>query len=140
MTWERINTQLGRGDTVTVSWRIPGGRATPALAVSLSKSVCQRVGLHKNEKGTPAQRVIVERDRMAGKIRIKIAPSGAPRHECRHVAWKDAGCSIGIPLDDVKLPGKKPAQDALWEVNDGWLVVKLPHWACPLIQVSGKVA
>jgi hypothetical protein len=28
----------------------------------------------------------------------------------------------------------------LWEVNDGWLVVKLPHWACPMIQVSGKAA
>jgi hypothetical protein len=140
MTWERIYTQLGRGDSVTVSWRIPGGRATPALAVSLSKSVCQRLGLTKNEKGSPTQRVIVERDRMAGKLRMRIAPPGSSRHECRHVAWKDGGCSIAVPLDDVKLSAKKPAQDVSWEVDAGWLVVRLPHWACPLIQVSGKAA
>lgn len=138
--WERVKTQLGRGDSVTVSWRIPGGRATPALAVSLSKSVCQALGLRKNEKGQPVQRVIVERDRMAGKLRIGVAPAGTPRHECRHVAWKDGGCSVGVPLDDVKLSEKKKAQDVPWEVASGWLVVKLPHWACPLVQVSGKAA
>lgn len=140
MGWERVMTQLGRGDSVTVSWRIPGGRATPALAVSLSKSVCQALGLRKNEKGQPVQRVLVERDRMAGKLRIGVAPAGTQRHECRHVAWKDGGCSVGVPFDDVKLTEKKKAQDVPWEVTGGWLVVKLPHWACPMIQVSGKAA
>lgn len=137
MTWERINTQLGRADTVTVSWRIPGGRATPAMALSLSKSVCARLGLQKNIKGEPVARVYVERDKLAGKIRVQQAPDSAARHECRHVAWKDGGCTITVPLDDVKLPEKKPAQDVPWSIEGGWLVAKLPHWACPLIQVSG---
>lgn len=140
MGWERITTQLGRGDTVTVSWRTPGGRSTPALTVSLSKSVCAKLGLSKNEKGQPVQRVVVERDRMAGRVRLAVAPQGTPRHDCRHVAWKDGGCSVGVPLDDVKLTEKKPAQDVAWEIKDGWLVIKLPHWACPMIHVSGKVA
>lgn len=140
MGWERITTQLGRGDTVTVSWRTPGGRSTPALTVSLSKSVCRRLGLFKNEKGQPVQRVIVERDRMSGKVRLGVAAQGTPRHDCRHVAWKDGGCSVGVPLDDVKLTEKKPAQDVAWEITDGWLVIKLPHWACPMIKVSGKAA
>ena len=137
MTWERLTTQLGRGDTVTVSWRTPGGRSTPALALSLSKTVCAKLGLAAGQKGGPPQRVYVERDRMAGKLRVKQAPESAARHECRHVAWKDKGCSITIPMDDVKLAEKKPAQDVAWEITkDGWLVVKLPHWACPLIHIK----
>lgn len=138
MTWERITTQLGRGDTVTVSWRTPGGRTTPALSVSLSKTVCEKVGLKADRKGIPKQRVYVERDRIGGKIRLTLAPPSAPRHECRHVAWKDKGCSIAVPMDDVKISERKPAQDVAWNITgDGWLVIKLPHWACPIVQISG---
>lgn len=140
MGWERVITQIGRGETVTVSWRVPGGRTTPALAVSLSKSVCEKLNLRKNQKGEPVQRVFVDRDKLAGKIRIGIAPPGTSRHECRHVAWKDGGCTVSVPLDDVKLTEKKPAQDVSWEISEGWLVVKLPHWACPIIKVTGKAA
>jgi hypothetical protein len=51
-----VKTRLGRGDQVAVSWRITGGRGTPA-------------------------------------------------------------------------------QDVPWSIEDGWLVVKLPAWACPPIRV-----
>lgn len=134
MTWERIQTQLGRGDTVTISWRVPGGRSSPALSVSISRSVTKRLGLMKGEKS----RVICERDKMAGKLRICLAGQNAPRHECRHVAWKYESCAISIPLDDVQVKDRKPAQDVLWSVEDEWLVIKLPQWACPIIQVLGK--
>lgn len=140
MSWERIQTYVGRGEHVAVSWRISGGRSTPALAVSISRDVCERLGLRKNEKGEPVQRVVVERDRMAGKLRLQLAPPGTPRTESRHLAWKDRGCTVGVPLEDVKLKEKKPAQDCAWLIEDGWLLVKLPHWACPLIQVSGGKA
>jgi hypothetical protein len=139
-TWEPVKTRLGRGDQVAVSWRITGGRATPALAVSLSKSVCERMGLEKNEKGAPVQRVVVERDRVRGRVRLRLAPAGLPRSECRHMAWKDKGCTVGVPLDDVKLTTTKPAQDVPWSIEDGWLVVKLPPWACPPIRVLEEVA
>jgi hypothetical protein len=140
MSWERVVTPPRFADQVTVSWRIPGGRATPTLAVSLGRSICERLGLEKNDKGAPVPRVIVERDRMSGKLRVQRAAPGMSKQESRHVAWKDKACTITVPLTDVKLEGKKPAQDVPWSFEDGWLVVKLPHWACPLIQVSGKAA
>jgi hypothetical protein len=137
VTWERISTELGRGAAVTVSWRIPGGRCTPAMALSLSKAVCAQLGLQRRGTGEPPTRVYVERDRLAGKVRVQLAPKTAARHECRAAAWKDGSCTITVPLDDVKLAEKKPAQDVPWSIEGGWLVAKLPHWACPLVQVSG---
>lgn len=140
MSRERILTRPGRGDQVTVSWRKIGGRQTPTLAVSISRSVCERMGLQKNQPGTPVQRVVVERDRMAGKVWVQLAPEGAPRIESRHLAWKDKGCTVSVPLDDLRLDKPKPAQDVVWAIEDGWLMVKLPPWACPLIQISGGKA
>lgn len=140
MSRERVLSRPGRGDQVTVSWRRIGGRSTPALAVSLSRSVCDRLGLRKNERGEPVQRVVVERDRRAGKVWLQLAPEGTGRQASRHLAWKDKGCTVAVPLDDVKLKEMKPAQDVPWTIEDGWLEVKLPPWACPLIQVSGGKA
>jgi hypothetical protein len=133
MTWERIETQAIRGGGVTVSWRVPNGRKNPALAISIGRLVAEKARLEKGDRS----RVIVERNKMAGKIRLRLAPKDALAHECRHVAWKDKGCTVAVPLEDVKLRERKPAQDALWSVEGEWLVIKLPHWACPLIQVSG---
>ena len=111
------------------------------LALSLGASICQQLGLEKNGKGAPVPRVIVERDRMAGKLRVKAAPPGVSKTESRHVAWKGKACTVGVPMSDVKLEGNKPAQDVPWLIaQEGWLVIKLPHWACPMIQVSGKAA
>ncbi len=139
MTWETIQTQLGRGATVTVSWRIVGGRGTPAMAVSLSKAAAARLGLTKPANGAPRQSVVVQRDRMAGKLRIFVADASVPRSEKRSVAWKDAGCTLSVPLDDVQMTQKKPAQDVPWSFEDGdrYLVLKLPAWACPPVQVYG---
>ena len=140
MSWERVVTPPRSADHVAVSWRIPGGRATPMLALSLGRSICEQLGLEKNGKGAPVPRVLVERDRMSGKLRVKSAPAGVGKMESRHVAWKERACTIGVPMADVKLEGNKPAQSVSWSLEDGWLVVKLPHWACPLIQISGKAA
>lgn len=138
MEWERMTTKLGKGDSVTVAWRIPGGRANPALAISLSKGVTAQLGLQKTDKGKNVPRVIVERNRLRGMVRVRLAPAGTTRDESRAVAWKDGGCAIAVPLDEVTLKDKKPAQDCTWSIEGGWLTIKLPHWACPLIQVTGK--
>ena len=136
MTWERVRTEAIRGSGVTVSWRTQGGRKNPALAVSIGKVVCEKLGL---EKGTTRlkSRVVVERNRVAGKLRLRLAPEELRADAVRHVAWKDKGCTIAVPMDDVKLSEKKPAQDVVWTLEDGWLVVKLPHWACPIVKISG---
>lgn len=137
MGWETIITQVGRGDSVTVSWRVPGGRSTPAMAVSLSKGVATTFGLVKGSR----QAVVVQRDRMAGKLRLCIA-TGEPRHERRSMAWKDGGCAVVVPLDDVRLTEKKPAQDVPWCFTDGGrhLEIKLPPWACPPVKVGAAGA
>jgi hypothetical protein len=136
MTWERVETSANRNNGVTVAWRVPNGRKNPALAVSMTKKVAAEIALG----ATDNSKVIVERNRMAGKLRIRMAPEDALAHECRHATWRAGGCSVAVPFDDVKLKENKPAQDAPWSIEDGWLVIKLPIWACPLIQVSGKVA
>lgn len=133
MAWETITTQLsGRGGNVSVAWRVPGGRTSACLAVSMGSTVAAKFGLAKRA------RVMVQRDRMAGKLRITLAPAGTGRHETRCPAWKGNAACITVPLEDVKLTGTKPAQDVPWEFDaDGAIVLRLPHWACPLIQVSG---
>jgi hypothetical protein len=136
MTWERIETSANRNNGVTVAWRVPNGRKNPALAISMTKKVAAEIAL--GPKGN--RKVLVERNRMAGKLRIRMAPEDALAHECRHATWRTGGCSIAAPFDDVNLKESKPAQDVRWSVEDGWLVIKLPHWACPMIQVSGRVA
>lgn len=142
MAWEIIPREPGgRSFGVTVSWRTLGGRKNPAMAVSLGRETCRALGLVKQSKGEHAQRVCVQRDRMAGKLRVFLATDEPVEHQ-RAVAWKDKGCTITVPLDDVKLAEDKPAQDVRWSIEDGGaaLVVKLPHWACPLIQISGGAA
>lgn len=142
MAWETVVREPGgRSFGVTVSWRTPGGRATPALALSLGKETCRSLGLVKQAKGQAAARVVVQRDRMAGKLRVVLATTEPPEHQ-RAVAWKSDGCTITVPLDDVKLTENKPAQDVRWEFEGDRtaLIVKLPPWACPLIQVSGGKA
>jgi hypothetical protein len=136
MTWERIETSANRNNGVTVAWRVPNGRKNPALAISMTKKVAAEIAL--GPKGN--RKVLVERNRMAGKLRIRMAPEDALAHECRHATWRTGGCSIAAPFDAVNLKESKPAQDVRWSVEDGWLVIKLPHWACPMIQVSGRVA
>lgn len=140
MEWERVSTKLGKGDSVTVAWRIPGGRAHPALAISLSKGVTAQLGMQKTDKGKNVPRVIIERNRLRGLVRVRLAPAGATRGESRAVAWKDGGCAITVPLEELKLTELKPAQDCVWSIEDGWLIVKLPHWACPLIEVGKEKA
>jgi hypothetical protein len=136
MTWERVETSASRSNGVTVTWRVPNGRKNRALAISLTKKVAAEIALGAADNS----KVIVERNRLAGKLRIRMAPEDALAHECRHAAWRSGGCSIAVPFDDVNLRENKPAQDVPWSIEDGWLVIKLPHWACPMIQVSGKVA
>jgi hypothetical protein len=136
MTWERIETSANRSNGVTVAWRVPNGRKNPALAISMTKKVAAEIALGSTDNS----KVVVERNRMAGKLRIRMAPEDALAHECRHATWRTGGCSIAVPFDDVNLKESKPAQEVRWSVEDGWLVIKLPHWACPMIQVSGRVA
>jgi hypothetical protein len=144
MTWETIRREGGgRSCGVTVSWRSAGGRSTACLSVSLGKTTVARFGLVKGTK--PAQRVVVQRDRFVGKLRVILATT-EPREETRSVAWKGEGCSLSVPLADVTLAENKKAQDVRWEFGKTeygtpCIFLKLPHWACPPIRVeTGKAA
>lgn len=139
MDWERVPTKLGKTYGVTVAWRKPSNRAQPMLNISVSKKLSQQIGV-KKEKGAEVQRVIVERNRMRGLVRVKLAEEDADRRESRAIAWKAGGFTVSFPMEDMTAQDPIPAEDVIWEHKDEWLVIKLPHWACPMIHVSGKVA
>ena len=138
--WEPIKTLGTRDHQVSVAWRRNGTRVGRLLAISVGESICNQMGFQKHEKGQRGQRVVIERNRMAGKLRLRLAPKGTRPEEQRHLAWRTKGCTILVPLDDVKVQENKLAQDVVWSIEDGWLIVKWPPWACPMVQVSGGKA
>ncbi len=136
MTWERIETGGNIPETVTVSWRVFGGRKSSALVVSISAAVATQLGLSKDGNS----RSVIERNRTAGRIRLRPATKDDPRTQSRYSVWRNRVCNIPVPMPELEGLQKKLAQEVAWDINDGWLNIKLPHWACPMIQVSGKVA
>lgn len=130
MTWETIPL---RGASVTVSWRVPGGRGcNRQLCITISSGVCEAIGLRRGG------RVVVQRDRFAGKLRLLLADDKADGG--RRPAWKRTKNAdvavVFVPLKDVTLDKNQPAQLVACEPKPGELVVRLPHWACPIAQVS----
>jgi hypothetical protein len=132
MTWETIPL---RGSGVSVAWRRPGGQgAGLQLALTLSSGVCAAMG------AAPGCRIVVQRDRMAGKLRIAVAQP----HEdgARKLTWKATKflhcATLFIPLRDVQehVREQKPAQTCRYEVAPGEVIIKLPAWACPPVLVA----
>lgn len=124
---ERINPKQGernRGDGITVSWRPTSNRANCMLVVTLGRTMCDRIGLQKG------LRVIVERDRLAGKLYLRTDAVEGWRP-----AWKEGCCCVNVPLDDVRTD-RKPAQAVPCEVVDGEVVLRLPPWACPPVKID----
>jgi len=130
MTWETIPL---RGSGVTVSWKLPGGKgASRQLRVQIGSGVARAMGLSRGDK------VVAQRDRIAGKLRLLVAK---PKdHGARAVHWRQSAkaemCHVFVPLLDVE-QDDKPAQTVSYEVASGELIVKLPHWAVDrIVQVS----
>jgi hypothetical protein len=138
VTWENIapraGERIGNGG-VTVAWRRVSNRGTLVLAVTLGSAACEALGFKKGQRAT------VQRDRIGGKLRV--TPSA---DEGWKAAWKEsagATCAVlHIPLDDLTLTERKPAQAVKWEVEGNSIVLKLPPWACPIVRVnvSGRAA
>ena len=85
------------------------------------------------------KRVVVQRDRMAGRLRIALASE--TDDGARLMAWKrskNSECAtLFVPLKDVAeiIQAPKPAQTCRYEVGNGELIIKLPTWACPPVQM-----
>lgn len=128
---ERIEPRAGAraGDGVTVSWRKASARLAPVLSITLGKAAIDRLGLK------PGLRVIAERDRMAGKLFLKVDPDTGWKP-----AWKQGCCALFIPLDDVT-SDRRSAQTVATSWDGAELCIKLPAWACPPIKIGvGRAA
>ncbi len=133
MTRETIEPRSGGrgGSGVTCAWRKVSDRTGKVLVVTLSTKVCERIGLSRG------LRLRAERDRMKGMLFLTVDPVAGWKP-----AWKATTTSLcacaHIPLDDVQTD-RRAAQDVVWAFGqDGMSVeIKLPHWACPLVQVTG---
>lgn len=124
---ERINPRAGarnRSFGVTVSWRKTSERANAVLIVTIGGEVVKQLGL---ERG---QRIVVERDRLAGRLYLRADP-----HEGWKPSWKEGCACVNIPLDDVTSE-KRPAQGVAWEIVSGELSLRLPTWACPPVKID----
>lgn len=134
MTWETVPL---RGGSVSVSWRKPGGKGVKQqLCITLSDGLRDAIGLH------PGALVVPQRDRIAGSMRLLVVHervSGARRPRWR-MTKRSAIPMLWVPMLDVVLNMDKTAQSVPHSIVDGALVIRLPHWACPLIQVSGRAA
>lgn len=133
MTWETVPL---RGSGVSIAWRKPGGQGAGfQIALTISSGVCAAMGAE------PGTMIVVQRDRAAGKLRLLVGTSADDG--ARRMTWKETKNSrcaqLFVPLKDVQqvLREQKPAQTCGYEVERGSLTISLPHWACPLIQVSG---
>lgn len=134
MTWETVPM---RGASVSVSWRKPGGLgARFQLAITVASGVCAAMGLR------PGLRVVPQRDRVAGKMRLLVTDQDVDG--ARRPTWKRSKraevAAIFVPMPDVRLDTQKPAQNVAHEVAPGELIIRLPHWACPLVRVSQNTA
>ena len=138
MTWEAIAPRSGErhgNGGVTVAWRSTSGRNYMVLVLTLGTIACEPLGLK------PGDRIRVDRDRMGGKLRVM--PGG---NEGWKPSWRKSpsGCCavMNIPLDDVTLAERKPAQAVKWDIEGNSIVLKLPPWACPIVRVTapGKAA
>lgn len=141
MTWETIPL---RGGSVSVSWRLPGGKgAGRQLCITVSSGVREAMGMARGD------RVIVRRDRERGRLLLLPAraagkglcwPDGAraPRWRCTR---NSLVMQVWAPLLDVTLERDMPAQSVAMALTDGGLELRLPHWACPLVKVTvGRAA
>lgn len=116
------------GDGVTVSWRKSSARTSEVLVVTLGAASVTKMGL------TRGRRVIVERDREAGRLYLRADAETGWRP-----AWKEGCCCLSIPLDDVRAD-RKPAQVVHTEWHYGELCIRLPPWACPPVKINARRA
>jgi hypothetical protein len=133
MTWEVVPTQIARGADVSVAWRRKGNADGFALMLSVSAALSARIGLVPRPDGR--LRVLAERDRMAGKIRIHVPEEQRTKHS-RAAVFKNGATTITIGLEDLALTTPQKAERAQHDWDGRYLVVKLPAWACPPVKVD----
>lgn len=133
MAWETIEpgvgARVGNGG-IAVGWRCTSKRSQPVLSITLSADLCGQIGLAKGA------RVRVQRDRLAGKMRLSPDPAEGWKPQWRSWASNRTACAcIYVPLEDVTLKDRKAAQTVPWEMDGSSVVMKLPAWACPPVKV-----
>lgn len=127
MTWETVTGVLGGTPSgVSVAWRRHGSSQRLCLVVSVQASLLERIGATRDKRPL---RMLVQRNRTTGWIRISVAPKGAMRYSTRGVRWHEQRGLISVPMPDVLLAETKPAQDTPFTVGDKHIEIRLPHWA-----------
>ena len=142
MSWEEIvpgvGARIGNGG-VTVAWRKTSQRGAPVLCITLSAALATEMGMVRGKTW-----LMVQRDRLAGKMRVSVAKDTAGWRP----QWRSTGkathawCAcVYIPLEDVREANRKPAQTVAWE-KDGAdaVVIRLPSWACPPVKIETRRA
>jgi hypothetical protein len=135
MAWEEIapraGSRTGRAG-VTCAWReVAGGWR---LIITIGDEVRRQLDLDAGDY------VTAQRDRTTNKLRLAKAKTGWRGHRR---AWpnaeKGAHCiCYNLPLDDIRMTAKKPAQQAAWQIEGGALVVTLPPWCATFVQVAPR--
>lgn len=132
MAWEDVLPQVGRvaveGREITVAWRRTGSDTSNRLVISIAKVMMDRLGWGK---GT---RIRVQRDRLAGKVRLCGIPANAPQSEKRAAFTmrdNDRTGQMILRLDGLTLAETKKAEHVGYEVEGKALVFTLPDWAAP---------
>lgn len=126
-TWETIRGVMGgTASGVTVAWRSNGPDQNVGLVVSIRGDLLERIGA---TRGKRAQRVVVQRNRSTHRLRISLAAPGTAWCSTRGLKWKEGRGLIQVPLPDIELAERKPAQDTLYVVSEKHIEVKLPPWA-----------
>jgi hypothetical protein len=123
--WETLERAIGTGTRTGVSaaWRCSARRKNPVLVVSLSNATLRQLGLD-----APGTRCVVERNRPANQLRIRLAEPGTPALQHRAIHRHNAVGVVEVPLPDVTSPPRS-AEPCPHEIEDGALTFDLPGWA-----------
>ena len=129
MTWETVAPRSGeraRSAGLTVAWRRSSSRSNPVLVITLAGWVVRDLGLEKTH------RLTIQRDRAAGRMRLCLAAGTADKGVSWKPSWRDGCVAVSVPLDDVVVLERKPAQATPYVLpSAGVLELTLPPWARP---------
>lgn len=143
MAFEIVTQPVGgKGSGVSVSYRRPNHQELPKLMITLGRQVTEALGLLPPSAlapDVPRDKVVVEHDPVAGKLRVRRAfqwDSGASQRAPR---WKDRSATLAVNIP-VK-GGRREREYAKWKIEQTsnghkQLIITLPTWAAPPIRVA----
>lgn len=124
--WETIAPRSGeraRFSGITVAWRKVSS-ARMCAVLTISKELAAEMGGKEPAKGEPKPRLLVQRDRVANRLRLTF--SASPEAWAPH--WKEGCASVAIPLDGVS-SDKRAAQRVAHRMEGRATIVEMPDWA-----------